>query len=153
MTDRVYQDADILGSAQIKTSPDLSISGLPRSDTALEVLTGIVGAEDAVAVTPSFGGVAETGSLMLRSGADTPYTVNMLPDTHIVVLKAGDIVGIYEEVWARLREQEGNGNMPRTFLWVAGPSRTGDIEQTIQLGTHGSRSLHIVLVDDTKENA
>ncbi|MHC8491488.1 LutC/YkgG family protein [Thalassospira sp. SM2505] len=138
--------------ARIKTSPDSAVSGLPWSDTALEVSTGIAGPEDAVSVTPSFGGVAETGSLMLRSGAGTPYTLNMLPDTHIVVLKASDIVGTYEEVWARLREKEGHGNMPRTFLWVTGPSRTGDIEQTIQLGAHGPRRLHIVLVDDTKEN-
>lgn len=80
------------------------------------------------------------------------FTLNMLPDTRIVVFKVSDIVGTYEEVWARLREWEGNGNMPRTFLWVTGPSRTGDIEQTIQLGAHGPRRLHIVLVDDTKEN-
>ncbi|WP_258547129.1 LUD domain-containing protein [Thalassospira xiamenensis] len=103
-----------------------------------------------VSATPSSGGVSETGSLMLRRGADMPYT---LPDTHIAVLKASDIVGTYEEVWPRLREREGNGNMPRTFLWVMGPSRTGDIEQTIQLGAHGPRRLHIVLVDDTKENS
>ncbi|MFV1849427.1 MAG: LUD domain-containing protein [Thalassospira sp.] len=51
-----------------------------------------------------------------------------------------------------MREQEGNGNMPRLFLWVTGPSRTGYIEQTIQLGAFGPRQLHIVLVDDTKEN-
>ncbi|MEQ8389960.1 MAG: LUD domain-containing protein [Thalassospira sp.] len=138
--------------ARVKTSPDAAVSGLPWSDTALEVRIGIAGAEDAVSVTPSFAGVAETGSLMLRSGASTPYTLNMLPDTHIAVLRVSDIVGTYEEVWARLREKEGHGNMPRTFLWVTGPSRTGDIEQTIQLGAHGPRRLHIVLVDDTKEN-
>ena len=91
--------------------------------------------------------------VFLPNTAETLYTLNMLPDTHIAVLKARDIVGTYEEVWARLREREGNGNMPRTFLWVTGPSRTGDIEQTIQLGAHGLRRLHIVLVDDSKENA
>jgi len=138
--------------ARIKISPDSAVSSLPWSDTALEVSTGIAGAEDVVSVTPSFAGVAETGSLMLRSGADTPYTLNMLPDTHIAVLRVSDIVGTYEDVWARLREKEGHGNMPRAFLWVTGPSRTGDIEQTIQLGAHGPRRRHIVLGDDTKEN-
>lgn len=139
--------------ARVKTSPDPAVSGLPWTDTALEVSAGIAGPEDAVSVTPSFAGVAETGSLMLRSGRETPYTLNMLPDTHIAVIRASDIVGTYEEVWARLREQEGHGNMPRTFLWVTGPSRTGDIEQTIQLGAHGPRRLHIVLVDDSEKNA
>ncbi|OSQ50171.1 LutC/YkgG family protein [Thalassospira alkalitolerans] len=134
--------------ARVKTSPDVNISGLPWSETALEVTAGVAGPEDAVSVTSSFGGVAETGSLMLRSGAQTPYTLNMLPDTHIAVVKASEIVGTYEEIWARLRTEDGQGNMPRTFLWVTGPSRTGDIEQTIQLGAHGPRRLHIVIVDD-----
>ncbi len=38
--------------------------------------------------------------------------------------------------------------MPRTINLITGPSRTGDIEQKIQLGAHGPRRLHIVLVDD-----
>ena len=40
------------------------------------------------------------------------------------------------------------GAMPRTVNFVTGPSRTGDIEQRIQLGAHGPRRLHVVLVDE-----
>jgi L-lactate dehydrogenase complex protein LldG len=135
--------------AQIRIAPDAAIADLPWSQTALEVSAGVAGPDDAVSVTPAFAGVAETGTIMVRSSADHPYTLNLLPDTHIAVLPASLIAGNYEDVWARLREKEGRGNMPRTFLWVTGPSRTGDIEQTIQLGAHGPRRLHIVLVDDT----
>jgi L-lactate dehydrogenase complex protein LldG len=39
--------------------------------------------------------------------------------------------------------------MPRAVNMVTGPSRTGDIEQTILLGAHGPRRLHVLLVDDT----
>jgi L-lactate dehydrogenase complex protein LldG len=60
------------------------------------------------------------------------------------VLRAADVVGPYEEAWARLRRA---GGMPRTVNFVTGPSRTGDIEQTIYLGAHGPRRLHVLLVD------
>ena len=82
---------------------------------------------------------------MLTSGADTPSTLNFLPDTHVVVLKAEDVVGPYEDALDRVRAR-GNG-MPRTINFVTGPSRTGDIEQQIQLGAHGPRRLHILLVE------
>ena len=38
--------------------------------------------------------------------------------------------------------------MPRTINFITGPSRTGDIEQRIELGAHGPRRCHIILVDD-----
>lgn len=137
--------------AVVRLAPDSFITGLDWDKTTLEISSGVAGPLDLVSVTPAFAGVAETGSLMLRSGPDQPYTLNMLPDTHIVVIRASQIVGTYEEVWGLQRQSQGRGTMPRTFLWVTGPSRTGDIEQTLQLGAHGPRRLHIILVDDTGE--
>jgi L-lactate dehydrogenase complex protein LldG len=81
---------------------------------------------------------------MLRSGPDAPTTLNFLPDTNIVLIAAGRIVGAYEEAWALLRSA---GAMPRTVNFITGPSRSADIEQTLQLGAHGPRRLHILLVD------
>ena len=101
---------------------------------------------DHVSITGAFAGIAETGMLVMASGPDHPVTLNLLPDTHIVVLREGDIVGGYEEVWARLRERYGKDRMPRTVNTITGPSRTGDIEQTIELGAHGPRRMHIVVV-------
>ena len=83
---------------------------------------------------------------MTASGPEHPVTLNLLPDTHIVVLREGDIVGGYEDVWARLRARYGKDRMPRTVNTITGPSRTGDIEQTIELGAHGPRRMHIVVV-------
>ncbi len=107
---------------------------------------------DAVGITGAFAGIAETGTLMLLSGAGRPTTLNLLPDTHIVVLRADRIVGPYEAAWARLREatrgrDESGFAMPRTVNLITGPSRTADIEQRIHIGAHGPRRLHIVLVD------
>ena len=87
-----------------------------------------------------------SGTLVLLSGADNPTTLNFLPDTHIVVVAADDIAGDYEAVWQRIRERYGAGKLPRTVNFVTGPSRSADIEQTLILGAHGPRALHILVV-------
>lgn len=112
----------------------------------LEVREGRAEATDAVSVQHGFAGVAETGTLMLPSGADRPVTLNLLADTEIVVLRASAVVGAYEEGWDRLRS-ETNG-MPRNVMFVTGPSRSADIEQTLELGAHGPRRLHVILLED-----
>lgn len=101
---------------------------------------------DQVSITGAFAGIAETGTLVMASGPDHPVTLNLLPDTHIVVLREADVVGGYEDVWARLRAHYGKDRMPRTINTITGPSRTGDIEQTIELGAHGPRRMHILVV-------
>jgi L-lactate dehydrogenase complex protein LldG len=111
----------------------------------LEVDFGIAKPEDAVGVSGAFAGIAETGTVMLLSGPECPITLAFLPETHVVVLNARDIVGAYEDAWARLRLERPNA-MPRSVNWITGPSRTADIEQTLFLGAHGPRRLHIVIV-------
>lgn len=101
---------------------------------------------DQVSITGAFAGIAETGTLVMTSGPEHPVTLNLLPDTHVVILREDDIVGGYEEVWERLRARYGKDRMPRTVNTITGPSRTGDIEQTIELGAHGPRRMHIVVV-------
>jgi len=129
---------------QVRAAPDPELDALPWGKRPLlTVERGRAEAEDQVSVTGALAGVAETGTLVLYSGAERPTTLNFLPDTHIVVLAADRIVGPYEDVWDRLRAL---GALPRTVNWITGPSRTGDIEQKIQLGAHGPRRLHIVLV-------
>ena len=94
--------------------------------------------------------VAETGTLVLLSGPDNPTTINFLPETHIVVLRAHDIVGPYEAAWNALREIYGERSLPRTVNLISGPSRTADIEQTIIMGAHGPKRLHVVIVADDR---
>lgn len=111
----------------------------------LDIVYGKAEAEDMVTVTGAFAGIAESGTMMLVSGPETPTTLNFLPDTHIVVLRASEMVGAYEDAWDRLRN---TGRMPRTVNFITGPSRSGDIEQTLHLGAHGPRRLHVILVED-----
>ncbi|MEP1093345.1 MAG: lactate utilization protein [Rhizobiaceae bacterium] len=102
---------------------------------------------DPVGVSHAHGGVAETGTLLMTSGAANPTTLNFLPENHIIVVKAKDIEGNYEAALARIRDDHGKGRMPRTVNMITGPSRSGDIEQKILLGAHGPRSLHVIVVD------
>lgn len=104
------------------------------------------GREALVGVSLAEAGVAETGSLALLSGPANPTTLSFLPDYHIVVLRTADVVPYFEDIWARMRER--NDFPPRSFNFITGPSRTADVEQTLQLGAHGPRSLHVVLVEE-----
>jgi L-lactate dehydrogenase complex protein LldG len=73
----------------------------------------------------------------------------LLADTEIVLLRASRLVGAYEEAWDILRSEFGP--MPRNIMLVTGPSRSADIEQTLELGAHGPRRLHVVLVEDDNQ--
>lgn len=135
--------------AALKAAPDPELAAINwNAEPLLEVTAGKAGEHDPVSVTSSFCGIAETGTLMLLSGPASPTTLNFLPDVHIAVLQSARIVGGYEDAWARFREIHGAGVMPRVVNWITGPSRTADIEQTLLLGAHGPRKLHIILVDE-----
>lgn len=137
--------------AKLRMAPDADLEALPwGSQPLLQVECGRAEAADEVAVTRAFAGVAETGSLMLLSGPEGPTTLNFLPENNVVVLDAAAVVGFYEDAWERVRARYGAGTMPRTVNFITGPSRTADIEQTIQLGAHGPRRLHIVLVENAQ---
>ena len=82
---------------------------------------------------------------MFLSGADTPTATALLPDTHIAVVSAARVVSGMEEAFALVRRERAT--MPRAVNMISGPSRTGDIEQTIVLGAHGPYRVHILLVD------
>ncbi|HUG77335.1 MAG TPA: lactate utilization protein [Burkholderiales bacterium] len=99
---------------------------------------------DPVGVTGAFCAVAETGTLMLVSGAATPASVSLVPETHVAVLSARRIVAHMEDAWDLLRAERRE--LPRAVNFVSGPSRTADIEQTLILGAHGPYRVHVIIV-------
>jgi L-lactate dehydrogenase complex protein LldG len=133
----------------IRHGDDLLLAAVPwdRAGT-LEVRRGASRGTDLAAVSHAIGAVAETGTLVLTSGADNPTTLNFLPDVHIVVVNARDVLSDFEAVMERLRERFGAGAMPRAVNMITGPSRSADIEQTLILGAHGPRKLHVIVVGD-----
>lgn len=144
--------------AAIRMTPDPRLQSAPWNATALQVSQGPAIDDDTAGVSHAFGAVAETGSLVFLSGPESPTTVNFLPPAHIAVVRAVDILGNYEDAWARLRSERSGAEgatdgssdrfMPRTVNWITGPSRTADIELTLFLGIHGPKNLHILIVDE-----
>jgi L-lactate dehydrogenase complex protein LldG len=132
---------------RVRHGDDPRLAALPwANEPAMEVQHGPSDGHDLAAVSHAFTAVAETGTLVLTSGPDNPTTLNFLPDVHIVVVAAGDVAADFETVMERLRERYGTGIMPRTVNMITGPSRSADIEQTLLLGAHGPRKLHVIVV-------
>jgi L-lactate dehydrogenase complex protein LldG len=122
---------------------------LERGDwpAMLEIRRGRAEDADPVGLTTAFAGIAETGSLMLLSDRAHPTTLAFLPETSIVVLAADRVLRAYEDGLRLLRQEQGQ--LPRSINFITGPSRSGDIEQTIQLGAHGPKRLLVLLVDQS----
>lgn len=133
------------GSVKIAPHPLLKNVNWAKHPT-LRVARGIAEDSDKVSLCVACAGVAETGTLVLHSGPESPTTLNFLPDNHIVILPQSKLVGAYEDAWKMLRNDYDA--MPRTVNWVTGPSRSADIEQTLLLGAHGPRRLHILILND-----
>ncbi|MEQ8814956.1 MAG: lactate utilization protein [Thalassobaculum sp.] len=144
--------------ARLVQAPALGADSDERLDwtatPTIEVKTGTADGSEDTSVTPVFAAVAETGTLMLLSDATTPTGLNFLPENHIAVVRRSQVVGPLEDAWSRLRGARTaaggavGAGMPRSVNLITGPSRTGDIEQRIQMGAHGPRRLHVIVVDD-----
>ncbi|WP_372617110.1 lactate utilization protein C [Falsiroseomonas sp.] len=144
--------------AKIVMAPHPELQGIDWSARPLLALEARRAQEgDQVSLQHAWAGVAETGTLFFPSDPARPATLNLLPDTEIVLLRASAIVGAYEEAWDRLRAERQDpmtgGWMPRNLMLVTGPSRSADIEQTLELGAHGPRRLHVLLVEDEPARA
>ena len=144
--------ADYLAAQNLPTAfvmaPHPELRAIPWSERPLlTIREGRAEATDAVSLQHGFAGIAETGTLMLPSAPERPTTLNLLADTAMVVLRSSRLVGAYEEAWDLLRQEMGG--MPRNVMLVTGPSRSADIEQALELGAHGPRRLHVVLIEDT----
>jgi L-lactate dehydrogenase complex protein LldG len=116
----------------------------------LRIREGRAEPTDLLSVQHGYAAAAETGTLMLPSAAARPTTLNLLADNAIVILRTCRVVGALEEAWDLLRAEwqdtATGGFMPRNVMLVTGPSRSADIESTLELGAHGPRRLHVVLV-------
>ena len=134
-------------------APHPELDEIPWSERPLlKLRAGRAEANDLVSIQHGYAGIAETGTLMLPSAPERPTTLNLLAETALVVLRASRVVGAYEEAWDLLREeakpQPSGGFMPRNVMLVTGPSRSADIESVLELGAHGPRRLHVVLIED-----
>lgn len=129
-------------SAPLKVliSPDSEISCLDWE--GLETEFRAARREDQSSVTMAFAGIAETGTLVMHSSAQSPINHHFLPANNVAILKQSRLIDSLENLWPLI------GEHPRTINLITGPSKTADIEQTIVYGAHGPRTLHVILVRD-----
>jgi L-lactate dehydrogenase complex protein LldG len=110
---------------------------LRETEAGVEELNRCAGVVTACSV-----GIAVTGTLVLRHGAgEGRRRTSLIPDRHLCVVRASQVVETVPEAFARLRDAS---TQPLTF--ISGPSATADIEMTRIRGVHGPRQLHVILV-------
>jgi L-lactate utilization protein LutC len=95
-----------------------------------------------VGVTKAICGLADTGSVLITDGEGSPLQASLLPEVHIAVLRASQILPSLENAMSLVKET-------RAAVFVTGPSRTADIEMTLTIGVHGPKELIVLLVDDS----
>ncbi len=94
-------------------------------------------------VTAAFAGVADSGTIVLHhSPAEGRRVLTLLPDFHLCILRASQIVETLPEYFARCPQP------PRLATYISGPSATADIEMTRIKGVHGPRFLSVIIVRD-----
>ena len=98
---------------------------------------------DAVVTTATVA-IANTGTIILDHGAGQGRrALSLVPDVHVCVVEAGQIVDDVPNAVARL---VNSGLHTRPLTWISGPSATSDIELDRVEGVHGPRVLHVVVV-------
>ena len=95
-------------------------------------------------ITGTDGGIAQTGSLIVRTCGEEPRTLSLVPPLHVAVL---DVKRLYDTWWQAMGEQNWAAAMPTNLLLISGPSKTADIEQTLAYGVHGPKRLLVLLVE------
>jgi L-lactate dehydrogenase complex protein LldG len=120
-----------------------SLAALSWSAAGLDIQSRPATNQDMVGVTGAFCAIAETGTLMMLSGAETPATTSLLPETHVAVVDPRRIVATMEDAWDLMRKE--CRQPPRAVNFISGPSRTADIEQTVTLGAHGPYRVLLIL--------
>ncbi|MFK7860892.1 MAG: lactate utilization protein C [Granulosicoccus sp.] len=131
---------DVSAAGAVTVAPALGSIAWP-GHYAKGPATGV----EKVSITPCIAAVAETGSIVTVSGEQTPATLNFLPETHIIVVRESQLVRHVDDVFPLLRSLD---LLPRAVNFVTGPSRTADIEQTLEIGAHGPRRMHVLLLPD-----
>ena len=153
--DRLLNTTDIVGAFSryfdaYDITPDLVIGSGPILDQLnwpvdWKVEQRCADVHDRIVVSEAFCAVAETGTLVFFRTPQVPTSHLFFAEDHLVLLDATLITRHQEEVWLRLRSRDDV--FPAAVNFITGPSKTGDVEQTIEYGAHGPRRVHIFLID------
>jgi len=96
-----------------------------------------------VGITGALAGLADTGTLVLPGGAGKGRLVSLLPPVHIALLHITDL---YPSLMHFIAAHPDAARSTANLNFISGPSRTADIEQTLTLGVHGPKFVHVILL-------
>jgi L-lactate dehydrogenase complex protein LldG len=130
--------------ATIHLPPDGRWEALPWASAPGVTLTRREPGGDDAALNAAPYAVAETGTLAYLSDVTRPASWHFRPGLEVAVIRSENILPDLESVLARAKIA---GPLPHTINLVTGPSRTGDIEQTLEMGAHGPKALVVLVVD------
>ena len=91
--------------------------------------------------------VASSGTIVMAASPHHPRSASLLPPVHIAVVKQGQLLPDLAALAEKLRYDHGERPSSGLAL-ITGPSRTGDIEQTLSIGVHGPGELHVLMIED-----
>ncbi|MBU2713046.1 LutC/YkgG family protein [Zooshikella harenae] len=101
--------------------------------------------EGNAAITNCLAAIANTGTLVIQPSMVEPRTLSLVPPIHIAVLYTQQIVQSFD---ALLNHSCWPRNMPTNIVFISGPSKTADIQQTLAYGAHGPKILAVFIIDD-----
>ncbi|RIX97945.1 hypothetical protein D3218_17835 [Aureimonas flava] len=130
--------------AALALPPALKLQPLPELEVLDWAGAGLapgVEVDDRASLSVAERGVAETASLVLRSGPRMAILDAFLPLHHMVALRARDVVAHLEDAVA-----DADLARSRNLVIVTGPSGTTDIEGSLVIGVHGPATLHVFLI-------
>ncbi len=100
----------------------------------------------------AFGGIAETGTLLLATGPGEPRALSLVPPISYIWVQTSAFHFSLQEAFAALEQNQAKSqdglSLPTNLLLISGPSKTADIQQTLAYGAHGPKRLIVLLVED-----
>lgn len=140
------------GSRKLVAANESRLAALPWREAGLLPRFGAVEDGDAVAISYAQLAVAETGSVVLCSSRGNPPRNALLPEHHLVVVDAADIVDTLDAVWPQITQRLGHPHAARAVQIISGPSSTADIALHMVYGAHGPRALQVILITPQAES-
>ncbi|MCF8198645.1 MAG: lactate utilization protein C [Sulfuritalea sp.] len=129
----------------VNLQPWLDGPRLSRFDRPIETLkTELFDATNA-SLTIADGAIADTGTLIQSDPQRMPRTLSLVPPIHICLL---DVRHLYPSLQSAVAATRWAEAMPSNLIFITGPSKTADIQQTMAYGAHGPRELVVLLTED-----